>query len=113
MWGCRFAYKRFSKTARGVLFPVVSGILISAGAALIGSAASAADQATGRIWINEAERGGQLVGMLNKSRTIRILRPFTTATIGAPDIADVLPMSDRSLYIQGKKIGTTNLSLFD
>jgi len=26
---------------------------------------------------------------------------------------DALPMSDRVLYIQGKKIGTTNISVFD
>src|SRR5262249_8638877 len=29
------------------------------------------------------------------------------------DIADVMPMSDHSLYIQGKKVGTTNLTVFD
>src|SRR5216683_2538217 len=50
---------------------------------------------------------------LFKSRTIRMDQPFATAIIAAPEIADVLPMSDRSLYIQGKKIGTTNLSVFD
>jgi pilus assembly protein CpaC len=33
--------------------------------------------------------------------------------VGSPNIADALPMSDRSLYIQGKKIGTTNVSVFD
>ena len=26
---------------------------------------------------------------------------------------DALPMSDRVLYIQGKKVGTTNVSVFD
>jgi pilus assembly protein CpaC len=48
-----------------------------------------------------------------KSRTVRLERPFGQAVVGAPDIADVLPMSDRVIYIQGKKIGTTNVSLFD
>ncbi len=48
-----------------------------------------------------------------KSRTVRLERPFTQAVVGAPDIADVLPMSDRVIYIQGKKIGTTNVSVFD
>ncbi len=50
---------------------------------------------------------------INKSRTLRINRPFTTAVIGAPEIADVLPMTDSTLYVQGKKIGTTNISVFD
>src|ERR1019366_1278134 len=48
-----------------------------------------------------------------KSRTLRLERPFTQAVIGNPDIADVKPMSDRVIYIQGKKVGTTNVSVFD
>ena len=54
-----------------------------------------------------------LVVTLNKSRTIHFDRPFATAVVGSSDIADALPMTDRALYIQGKKIGTTNVSLFD
>jgi pilus assembly protein CpaC len=53
-----------------------------------------------------------LVITLYKSRTVRLNQPFKTAVVGAPDIADVLPMTDRGLYIQGKKIGTTNISVF-
>ena len=49
----------------------------------------------------------------DKSRTIKLDKPFASALVGAPDIADVLPMSDRIVYIQGKKIGTTNVTLFD
>jgi pilus assembly protein CpaC len=50
---------------------------------------------------------------VNKSRTLRFNQPFTSAVIGAPEIADVLPMTQSTLYIQGKKIGTTNISAFD
>jgi pilus assembly protein CpaC len=48
-----------------------------------------------------------------KSRTVKLARPFASTIVGAPEIADVLPLSDRALYIQGKKIGTTNVSVFD
>jgi pilus assembly protein CpaC len=68
---------------------------------------------SGRVWESESDRGRQIVVTLFKSRTIRIVRPFTTAVIGSTDVADVMPLSDRSLYIQGKKVGTTNLSIFD
>ena len=51
--------------------------------------------------------------LLNKSRTLRIEKPFASAVVGSPDIVDALPMSDRTLYIQGKKVGTTNVSVFD
>jgi pilus assembly protein CpaC len=49
----------------------------------------------------------------NKSRTFELARPFASAVAGAPEIADVLPMSNTVLYLQGKKAGTTNVSVFD
>jgi pilus assembly protein CpaC len=48
-----------------------------------------------------------------KSRTLNLGKQFAQAVVGAPDIADVLPLSDHVIYIQGKKIGTTNVSVFD
>src|SRR5438552_5804422 len=71
---------------------------------------------------NNAEQNKQImptggvrhtVVTLNKSRTLRFDKPFASAVVGAPDIVDALPMSDRVLYIQGKKVGTTNVSVFD
>ncbi len=50
---------------------------------------------------------------LNKSRTLCFSAPFSTAVIGAPEIADVLPMTESMLYVQGKKVGATNISVFD
>jgi pilus assembly protein CpaC len=50
---------------------------------------------------------------LNKSRNFRIDRPFSSAIVGAPDILDALPMTDRTLYLQAKNLGTTNVSVFD
>jgi pilus assembly protein CpaC len=47
-----------------------------------------------------------------KSRTFTLRTPFSSAVVGSPDIADVLPISDRVLYLQGKKAGTTNVSVF-
>jgi pilus assembly protein CpaC len=64
-------------------------------------------------WEFEGETTRHLTITLYKSRTIRMYKPFSTAVVGSPDIADVLPMSDHSLYLQGKKVGTTNLSVFD
>jgi pilus assembly protein CpaC len=68
---------------------------------------------TNRAWRSEGEPVRRIVVTLFKSRTFHLDMPFATAVIGAPDIADVLPMSDHSLYIQGKKVGTTNLTVFD
>src|SRR6266478_634363 len=70
--------------------------------------------AQAQSWVSE--EGGRvrhIVVTLNKSRTLRFDKPFASAVVGAPDIVDALPMSDRVLYIQGKKVGTTNISVFD
>src|SRR5690242_18297434 len=48
-----------------------------------------------------------------KSRTVPFERPFTKAIVGSSEIVDVLPISDRTLYLQGKKLGTTNVTVFD
>ncbi len=64
-------------------------------------------------WQSENVSARQIVVTLNKSRTFRIDRTFATALVGAPEIADVLPLTDHSLHIQGKKIGTTNVSVYD
>jgi pilus assembly protein CpaC len=54
-----------------------------------------------------------IVIAVNKSVTIPVSRPFSSAVVGSPEIADALPMTDRALYIQAKKIGTTNVSIYD
>ncbi len=54
-----------------------------------------------------------VVVTMNKSRTFRADKPFTKAIVGASEIVDVLPMSDQVLFLQGKKLGTTNVSIFD
>src|SRR5262245_52305798 len=50
---------------------------------------------------------------LNKSRTFRVARPFATVVVGAPEIADVRSLSDQVIYVLGRRVGTTNISVFD
>ena len=71
--------------------------------------------AQARSWVSEESGGGvrHIEVTLNKSRTLRFDKPFASAVVGGPDILDALPMSDRVLYIQGKKVGSTNVSVFD
>ncbi|MFI5015824.1 MAG: type II and III secretion system protein family protein, partial [Hyphomicrobiales bacterium] len=66
-----------------------------------------------RSFESQAEQVRHVVVILNKSRTFKIDQPFSTAIVASPEIADVVPMTDNSIYIQGKKVGTTNLSVFD
>jgi pilus assembly protein CpaC len=66
-----------------------------------------------RAQIVESAAVRHITVTLNKSKTLTFPYPFSTAVIGSPDIADLLPMTDHSLYVQGKKVGTTNISVFD
>jgi pilus assembly protein CpaC len=56
---------------------------------------------------------GELVVPVAKSQVLRTDRPFAKALIGNPEIADVLPLTSSSLYVLGKKTGTTSLTLYD
>lgn len=56
---------------------------------------------------------GTLEVPLNKSQVVNADRPIAKAMIGNDEIADILPLSDRSLYVLGKKMGTTSLTLYD
>jgi pilus assembly protein CpaC len=78
-----------------------------------GSLLPSAAQAEAASWRSEGEQVRHVVITVYKSKTFRLDQAFSTAVVGSPDIADALPMSDRSLYVQGKKVGTTNVSVFD
>ncbi len=48
---------------------------------------------------------------VKKSRVVEVPRPFSTALIAEAEIADVVPISDRAIYIVGKKVGATRLTI--
>ncbi|MEE1877283.1 type II and III secretion system protein family protein [Altererythrobacter litoralis] len=50
---------------------------------------------------------------VNKSQVITADRSIARAMIGNDEIADIFPISDRSVYVLGKKLGTTSLTLYD
>jgi len=50
---------------------------------------------------------------VNKSQVITADRPIARAMIGNDQIADIFPISDRSVYVLGKQLGTTSLTLYD
>ena len=63
---------------------------------------------------SEAElHAGTLEVPINKSQVVSADRPISKALVGNPAIADVLPISNRSIYVLGKKSGTTSLTLYD
>jgi len=61
----------------------------------------------------DVRTGAVLEVPINKSQTLRVGRTFAKAVIGNAEVADVLPLSTSSVYVLGRGIGATNLSLFD
>lgn len=56
---------------------------------------------------------GTLEVPVNKSQVVTADTAIARAMIGNPEIADVLPISDHSVYVLGKQFGTTSLTLYD
>lgn len=121
--GCRGSLLRLSnagarvdrvlRAIRGHRARYLIGVIAAAiTAAATPIAAVAADNPSGRLFETVAPSRA-VVLTLYKSQTLQLDRPFATAVVGSPEIADALPMTDRGLYIQGKKIGTTNISIFN
>lgn len=50
---------------------------------------------------------------ISKSRTLKLSKPFGEALIANPGIADIVPLTDQSVYIVGKQTGLTRLTLLD
>jgi len=86
------------------------------GAALTAVAAGAiaiACPAAAQVQVASGVDAGELDVPVNKSQVLRADRAYSKALIGNPDIADIVPISATSVYVLGKKPGTTSLTLYD
>lgn len=54
-----------------------------------------------------------LVVPLYKSRVLRLSAPAARISVGNPDLADIIIVRARQLYVLGKDLGTTNVHLWD
>ena len=63
--------------------------------------------------LTDANKVGHVTLTVDKSHTIRVDKSFTEVQIGNPKIADVMPLTDSSFYVLGKKIGSTNVSIYN
>ena len=56
---------------------------------------------------------GSLEIPMNKSQVVTADRPIAKVLVGNAEIADVVALTDRSIYVLGKAMGTTSLTLYD
>ena len=102
------AFRRFLSPAKNgrtrfvVVLLATMALLASVSGSILFSAYAQTPQAVPHIVIT-----------LHKSITLPMSQPYSSAVVGSPEIADAMPMTDRTLYIQGKSIGITNVSIYD
>ena len=64
------------------------------------------------IQISGSNRTVMVTVPVGKSEDVRTDTSFVDVVVGDPEVADVNPLTDRSLSILGKKIGTTRVSVY-
>ena len=71
-------------------------------------------QAAARIInLSNSNRVGHMQIVIGTSETLRVSMPFSEIVVGDPETADVNPLTDKMLYVLGRKLGLTNVTLFD
>ena len=87
---------------------IAAAMSLSLATAMATAAAPAAAQADAY-----GLHAGELLVPINKSQVVTADERIDRAMIGNAEIADVLPISDRSVYVLGKSMGTTSLTLYN
>lgn len=89
--------------------PLAAIALALAGTALAPAAATAQVYGQGGTNIH----AGTVDIAVNKSQVLTADTAIDRAMIGNEEIADILPVSSNSIYVLGKAVGTTSLTLYD
>ena len=96
-------------TAFPVLATAVALLALAGWQTIVPSGASAATL----VKISTEDRVARLKVVMGRSETFRFTVPFGEIVVGDPETADVNALSDRTLYVLGRKLGSTNVTLFD
>jgi pilus assembly protein CpaC len=108
------------KAGRGVssltgkrLPAVLAAMAVTATALLITPVAAAEVETQRLVQISGARRTTSIAVTVGKTEDVRIdAGPVTDLTVGDPEIADVTPLTDHTLSILGRKIGTTRVTVY-
>lgn len=103
-------------TGRGAL-PKVHRLLAALTAATLATTALAtiwvdAAQAQRLVQISGSKRTVSVTIAVGKTEDVRVDTPFSDVTVGDPEVADVAPLTDHTLSILAKKIGTTRVTVY-
>jgi len=100
------------RSKRSVLARLALAAVIGGSGAV--GAVSAQTQASPAARVIRADAdgyGGRLSLSLGGSQILRFEEPVGKVFLGDPEVADLIPLNDRSLYVLGKKAGSTSLTV--
>jgi pilus assembly protein CpaC len=94
----------------GFLERTVLRLMLAIMLAMVGAAAQA-QVAVDNLGA-ETIHAGEFVVPINKSQVLKVDQPFSELLIGNPEIADVVALTNQTVYVLGKQLGTTNLTIY-
>jgi pilus assembly protein CpaC len=108
-----FSWRRPDRSGRagGWLRDLAISLAVALAAAMLGFAVDA-HAAERVVQIGGNHRTAMVTVTIGKSQDVRTGNSFVDVTVGDPDVADVNPLTDHTLSILGKKIGTTRVSVY-
>ena len=110
--GFRWRHRDRSGSRGNWLRDLMLALALALVLALIGKAGSAYAQDMKLVQIGGKTRTAMLNVTIGKSQDVHTDRSFVDVTVGDPEVADVNPLTDHSLSILAKKIGTTRVSVY-
>jgi len=106
-----FSWRRQQRNTGGWLRDLALALAIAIAVGLLCMIAEAHAQAVIKIGGNH--RTAMVTVPVGKSQDVRTDQSFTNLNLSDPEVADVNPLTDHSLSILAKKIGTTRVSIYD
>ncbi len=101
-----------SATRARRLLTTLAAAVVVASAWLVSPFTIDAASAQRVLQISGANRTATVLVPVGKTEDLRIDAPFTDITVGDPEVADVAPLTDRTISVLGKKVGTTRVTVY-
>jgi pilus assembly protein CpaC len=90
----------------------MAAMAVTASAWLMSPLAIDAASAQRELQISTARRTATVLVPVGKTEDLRIDSSFTDITVGDPEVADVTPLTDRTISVLGKRVGTTRVTVY-
>ncbi len=103
-------HRRGKTSLRSALLRTCISLLLATGC---GTPLTSPSQAQQRVTVISPSHTTTVGVTIGKSQDVRTDQSFTDIVVGNPEVADASPLTDHTVSILGKKVGTTRVSVYD